>query len=371
MRLVTSRREKGVPKTIEESLTFVGDTREWQEGFNEQLFTIDMAQRFLALSTADRAGKLRLEEARLQNTLGRALYAGLIANPERFKRAFKDALLAFMGDEQLTVGDEPMTRYATEAFDGVEATRQVIRRLEQDFAATRSSTDQRQLIATNDRLDAGDKIDLVDIRYRAAEAGPAIDVIRLVQVKRSVQPPAEIEKIVRAHERFVRDVLVSENVYRRVNRSMEARRTAELVRTTPGLSALSKAMEGASRTMAAWAEGDVDDARIEQSLGRTGISLAYFKSWFAQPKAGDALSEVLRLGAGLPAARADWMAGRLVRWAAEHPASSAELAALAPIVPSPDVIGAARMESVVVHGPRTESFPLVFPAGERKALTAA
>lgn len=365
LRTVSERRDRDskAVRVEEDELVSVRDTSEWPEGFNEQLFTVDLADRFLRLQEQDRVGQLRLAEAGLQNVIGRAWHAGLVSDTGKFKRTFKDALNLLRGDKDVEIEGKPITKYAEEVFDGIDATMGVIRELEQSFPRRKASPESRQMVATNDRLDAGDKIDLVEVQYRPGKAGPALEQVWLVQVKRAQIPSSDVKKNHEAHERFVRG-LVTERAYRTVRES----KAAELLKGQFRLEDLyGKAASLFTALKDGAAEGNVSDQQIEAAVGMIPLPSAVLKAWFMDVRAKDALSGLLQ-AAGATLEQGDFIISRLRRWAVAYPPNSEELRR---VLPAPAVIGASNFVSVVVHGGRAEKQPILLPAGEAKALTAA
>lgn len=367
LRAVSSRwdREKKANKVEEDELISVQETAEFGEKFNEPMFAADMAREFLGLTqhARDRVGKLRLEEARLQNVIGRAFHTGKIANVPRFTGLFKEMLNAMAGDEQVEIDGKPISKYATEVLDGIEVTMGVVKELESSFVRRRATPESRQLVATNDRLDAGDKIDLVEVEYRAGQNGPSVDRIWLVQVKRAALMQADLEKNHQAHERFVRNML-AEPAYRSVreHKAMELLKGEfQLKDLYPKTAALYEALKNSAQ------EGLVTDEEILAAVGLIPLPSAVLKAWFMDDRAAPALDALL-LAAGAPEVQRAFLLDRVRRWALAHPPTAKELER---VLPAPAVVGAANFTSVVVHGGKVEKRLVSLPAGERKALTAA
>src|SRR3989338_4114149 len=106
LRMVASTNEGRTRQVREEVLEPVHEMRAEEAKIDERMLMVGIAERMQALETQDRRGKLRLEEAELQNILVLAIHSGKIVNLDRFERDFKRTLNEMMGSQETEEQDE-------------------------------------------------------------------------------------------------------------------------------------------------------------------------------------------------------------------------------------------------------------------------
>ena len=380
LRMVASTNEGRTRQVREEVLEPVHEMRAEEAKIDERMLMVGIAERMQALETQDRRGKLRLEEAELQNILVRAIHSGKIVNLDRFERDFKRTLNEMMGSQETEEQDEPVaeagederpiTKIAAEIFIGVRADVGAVHELERSFSKRAATAESRQLIASNDYLDAAHKIDLVEVAYRPSEKKvKEIEQVSLVQVKSSIVRPEEIEKIHQAHERFVLRNMLAADQYRPTVSALDVAAAFELLKKKYNLinfqERLQPLFEGIARSADTPKDADfgrmMDEARTPRAIVKALISDALTKKTIL----------VLFLVVGMKKEAADVAADHLITWATAHPPTAEEIAEVEPLPPPPRLLGAAQFESVVMHGGKIEKCAIALRPGERKALTAA
>ncbi|KKR86585.1 MAG: hypothetical protein UU48_C0009G0040 [Candidatus Uhrbacteria bacterium GW2011_GWF2_41_16] len=182
---------------------------------------------FLVFALKDRQGVLRLEEARFQNRLVRAIYQRVISDPSDFFSKLRQRVGAKKPGESYVKdrhGHIEMSRYIEDIEIGTLSVVKAVRWLKKRFESQLKIADLEQMIGMNDMLDAGRKIDLVEIQYKGRGKALDVELVRFIQIKGGRHPLTleEREKIIRAHQTYLND-LIERDVYRRFS----ARQTKE------------------------------------------------------------------------------------------------------------------------------------------------
>jgi hypothetical protein len=316
-------------------------------------------------------GHKRVEQSAWQNKITRSIMMQKVGNHELFLKDLKN--------ECNRLGRQ-VTKEIQTAFDGIYANIEAIKRIMAEYDIDRASPDERLMIGMNDNIDAGDKVDLVEIRYheRAGER-PLATKVRLVQTKRSEVTPTEDRAIIAAHRDYFGRLFGPE----KVAGELLEKDVRESVRS--GLE-FERGMEAAPSP----------EGRVEFLTSYFGNFILDYLSE-SGPAGKDAVSETLKSCRNCPPsailklffdekvsrelfvtiAESIWTSDeersgidrayqRLRVWAAANPPTHEELKTLRPDwVPPPTLLDTAAFESVIYHGGKK----IVRPLGSRKALT--
>lgn len=340
-----------------------------------------LVDQYVHLLSTDRRGTVRREDAGFQNMLVRALRRGQL--DEGFFPQFRDEVAtrlmracdADVSDQgsgrrngadsrsvQVGFGNErePLAVRMESLERGVRSAVEAIGVMERNFEQRLRPADLRQMIGTNDFLDAADKVDFLEIHYQERGDGQTdIRVIRLVQVKAGgrLLSSEGVREIQEAHARLVKR-LSSPAEY-------ASSQVAAAERTLSSGAFFQREMEKRKES-AADLHGfldryfgqvvfelltleKMDDAAVEEAVRKAeGLSSAVLKLVFNKLKA-KALFLTIADGWGAGRAQANAAFEMLRDWTQRHPPSLEELRDLLPPGKSaPKLSPAVRFESVIL-----------------------
>ncbi len=166
------------------------------------------AQQVFDLAIADRRGKLRLEEARYQNKIIRAVLNRTISNLPQYKRDFKDEINLILKEKPhlpVMIGGKHISLYIDGLFLGIESVVNVVGTYQHQARKAKIVRD----IGMNDVIDAAHEIDLVVVDSVGGAATKQISCVHLVQVKSSPMSLTDVVRTRQAHQMFTDTLLAA------------------------------------------------------------------------------------------------------------------------------------------------------------------